>query len=137
MQQFYTAAQSGNLAAATQLICPGDRAAFAGQTGDDLALYMQMYPGRERVGVIQYATLDLVFVRMVGPSGFVLRAIEVLPPAADPILNVYPPPPRRTSSCITQIDDAAAAIRDLLAQTMPELHDPSFPNPYPNGIPDK
>jgi hypothetical protein len=135
VQQFYAAAKSGNLAAATQLICPGDRAAFTGETAADLALYMQMYPGRERVAVIQYPTLDLVFVRLVAPSGFVLRAIEVLPPAADPIVNSFPSPPRRTTSCITQLDEAAAAIRDLLALTMPELRDPTFPNPWPGGIP--
>ena len=135
VQQFYAALQAGNMTTATQLICPGDKPAFAAANAQDLMLYMQTYPSRERVAVIQYPTLDVVFVRLVAPTGRVLRAIEVLPPAADPIVNSFPSPPRRTTSCITQLDEAAAAIRDLLAQTMPDLRDPSFPNPWPGGIP--
>jgi len=137
VQKFYQALAAGDLTAATALICAGDRPAFAGADAQNLVQYLQTYPTRERVGIIQYPTLDLVFIRLVSPSGAILRAIEVLPPAADPILNVYPAPPRRTSSCITQLDEAGAALRDMLAQTMPELHDPSFPNPFPNGLPDK
>ena len=137
VQRFYQALSAGDVATATQLICVGDRPAFAGANGQDLAQYLKTYTGRERVGIIQYPTLDLVFVRLVAPSGAILRAIEVLPPAADPILNVYPAPPRRTSSCITQLDEAGAALRDMLAQTMPELRNPAFANPFPNGLPNK
>ena len=136
VSRFYAALATANLAAASQFICAGDRTLFASQDAASVVSYLQTYSSRERVAVIQYPTVALVFVRLIATDGSkLLKVLELLPPAADPILHVYPPPPRRTQSCITQLDEVAESLRDLLAATMPELHSPVIPNPFPNGVP--
>lgn len=137
VQKFYAALATGNVAAASQFLCAGDRALFTDTSAADAKAYLERYPSRQKVGLIQYPTLAVVFVRLVSPSGSILRAIELLPPAADPITHVYPPRPMRTASCITKLDEAAIALRDILERTMPDLRDATFPNPYPNGIPNR
>jgi hypothetical protein len=123
--RFYAALADGNVAAATALVCPADRAAFTGATVDQLITRAQEFRAQERVGLIQHPSRALVFVRLNSRSGVQLRMIEVLPPSGS------------TGSCITQQDPSASLLRDLLAASMSDLSTPDLPNPYPNGVPAK
>jgi hypothetical protein len=122
---FYAALASGNVATAITLICPADRIAFGSADTEQLKAYLQEFRTQQRVGLIQYPSRSLLFVRLNSQSEVLLRVIEVLPPSGS------------TGSCITQVDPMATLLRDLLAASMPDVSAQDFPNPYPNGIPNR